>query len=260
MKDKGLLNENYNSSFFDEEESFLNIDKFKKEVDQLLIKKDSYLEISSNFSSAYKKIIPDFKEGYFLCDDSFEALLTYHKSIVDSKNLNVINTQFSKNKIIDLKLNEKFDLVFSVFGLSFESLYFVLPELIGLLKLGGILALEIPAYWFFRENLNEDEKNILTYSKQNDKKWLFTEPLDAVIEESKAKLLFLKETENTKVIDRIELSHISSLDKLYKASIDKNIAVLETCNIPENNIKLKTAVLAVQKNQKTITKDNLFNF
>jgi hypothetical protein len=260
MDYKGNINTNYDKSFFEARQSFINYENFTNEFYPLLKNKDSYLEMSHVFSPAFFSAVKDFKEGYFLSDNSFEAFLTYHFSKIENKNVNVYNTAFNITQIEKLKFNEKFDFIFSLFGLSFESLYNLLPVMIGLAKVDGIIAIELPAYWFFRENISDVEKAILAYSKQNDKKWLFTEPLVPIIEENKAEFVFLKETGRTKKVDRLELAFLSSLHKLYNAQIENNIAVLEIVNFPEKDILLKTAVLAIRKKSKTVTKDNLFSF
>ena len=258
MEDKGFLNKLYDNNNEDSQNNQILTDELKNIFN--ICNKEKFLEISLYHSDFYKFFLDYFKEGSFISDDSYEALLTYHFTKKDNKKINVYNYSFTPNKLSSLNINESYDFVFSSYGLSYENIYTILPQLIGFLKIDGILFIELPAYWFFRENLNQYEKDILNYSKTNDKKWIFTEPIDSLIKESGGNLLYLKEINNKKIIDRHKLSYLSSLNKLYKAHIENNIAVLEVANIPENNIELRSAILVVQKEKKTLTKNNLFNF
>ena len=135
----------------------------------------------------------------------------------------------------------------------------MLPLIIGFIKIAGILAINIPAYWFIKDNLTEIEKTIIDYSKQNDKKWIFVEPLEPLIEKNGAELLEIRESSLKYNIDRLELSFISSLKKLYDSVIQNNKAHLDILKIPEKYIELRSAVMIIKKKKKTLTKENLFN-
>jgi len=244
----------------DEIESFYEIIKsFCKQKNIENINSEKYIEISHEFTSGYSVLLDHFKNGVFLSDNAFESLLVHHFAFIGKKNIEVINDDFKPNSLTSLKINESFDLVFSYKGLAFEELYTILPQVIGLLKVGGILALRIPAYWFIKENITETEKTILEYSKQNDKKWIFPEPLEPVIEKNGAELLTLSEIPQNFSLNRFELAYYSSLKKLYDAEIGNNKAHLEILKFPSENLEIRGALLLVRKTKKTVTKDNLFS-
>jgi hypothetical protein len=257
---KGFLNGSVNDEFLKSEK---NTGVFKIFIDRVLSianpGRTSFCEISHYFSSSSSDMTGDFKNGTFISDDPYESLLTYHYSVIKNKSLNVYNCHFNPGSLDELKMNESIDFIFSIFGLSYEKIFSFLPDMIGLLKVGGIIALEIPAYWFFRDDLSADESVILDYSMKNDKKWIFSEPIEPVINESGAELVSLTKLDDSKTVDRLELSYISSLNKLHKAHVENNIGVLEVANIPEKNINLQKALLVIRKKERTLTKDNLFN-
>lgn len=257
---KGNINENYNEDAINKKFPINEIESFLNEIKKVYpaFNKENYLEISHKFSPVYKIMAKEFKKSIFLSDNSFESLLTYHYSKIDKIDIDVLNYDFSYNSLASLKLNEKIDFIFSLCGLTFENLYTSLPQIIGFLKIDGILALIIPAYWYIKNNQTENEKNILDYSKQNDKKWIFVEPIEPIIEKNGAEKLILKELPHTIKFNRFELSYISSLNKLHDSIKQNNKAHLEVVKIPEENIEIRSSLLLIKKKQKTITKDNLF--
>jgi|GEM_PF-1367421 len=220
--------------------------------------KDNFLEISHTHTLGYLILTNIFKKGIFISDDPFESLLEYHHSKLNNKELDIYNHYFSTNSLSSLSFAESFNFIFSLSGLSFENIYSILPQLINFLKIEGLIALLIPAYWYDRENATELEKKIINYSKQNDKKWIFVEDINPVITENGAEMLGLYPIELKIKINRLELAYISSLNKLYDAIINNNRAHLEICDIPEKNIELRSTLLIIKKKKKTITKDNLF--
>lgn len=258
--DKGKLNDKYSINKYIKESDIAESRLFYENVLNKCrnFEKKSYLEISHVFTPAYKFMLNEFKAGTFLSDDAFESLLVYHYSSIENKNIAVYNHKFSENSFSNLKFKEEFDFIFSIFGISFNNLYSLLPQIINFLKINGIFAVVIPCYWFLREKLTEEEKIILNYSKQNDKKWVFADPLDPIIEENGGKNIGIFEIDIKKILTRLELSYLSSLNKLYDAVVGNNIAHIEVSNIPEKNISLRSAVLIIQKHKTTLTKDNLF--
>ena len=258
---KGYINENFGDLFFESTGSIENSENLRIELGKVVenISKDNYLEISYNFSKNYNYLLNIFKNGYFLSNDSFNALLTYHYSKKYNQNLNVYNYSFSNKDLEKVDIYEKMDFIFSSYGITYENLFNALPNILKILKIGGIVFFELPSYWFFRDDLNEDEKSILNYSKTSDKRWLFTEDIKSIIEENGGEIVSIKKTNDQKILNRIELSCLSSLVKLHKASIENNIAILEVANIKENNHILNSAVLIIKKIKKTLTKDSLFN-
>jgi len=65
---------------------------------------------------------------------------------------------------------------------------------------------------------------------------------------------------NDKKLSRVEISYLSSMDKLFNADLQNNIAILETIDIPKTDLDIPLSALVVRKKSKTITKDNLFSF
>ena len=258
---KGNINENYNNDVINKKYPNSRAEAFFDNIKEITstILKDNYLEVSHKYTGAFSVLLDHFKKGTFLSDDPFESMLTYHMSKTGNKEINVLNYNFNYETFSKLNLNEKFDFVFSMFGLTFEDLYNLLPIIIGFLKVDGILAVNIPAYWFIKEKQTEIEKTIIDYSKQNDKKWIFVEPLEPIIEKNGAELLEIKESSISHNVDRLELAFISSLKKLYDSIIQNNKAHLEILKIPEKDIELRSAVMIIRKKKKTLTKDNLFN-
>jgi len=258
---KGNINENYNEDILNNKYPITEVKSFFDEVNNAVddLNKEDYLEISHCYSSAYKILLNDYKNGTFLSDDAFESLLVYHFSKINNININILNYEFSYNSLDSLKLNEKFNFVFSLFGITFEKLYSIMPQIMSFLKTDGYLALNIPAYWYLKENLTEIEKEIINYSKQNDKKWIFVEPIEPIIEKNGGEIISLKEIPLTYKLNRFELAYVSSLQKLLDSIKQNNKAHLEIVNIPENNIEIRSALLLIKKKKKTITKDNLFN-
>ncbi len=257
---KGNINENYNQEIINNKYPINIIELFLNEIKKInpSYNKENYLEISHKFSPAYKILSKEFKKGTFISDNAFESLLVYHYCKIDKIDIDVLNYDFSYNSFTSLKLNEKIDFIFSLCGLTFENLYTCLPQIIGFLKVEGILTLIIPAYWYIKNNQTENEKIILDYSKQNDKKWIFVEPIEPILEKNGAEILVLKELPQNLKFNRFELAYISSLNKLYESIKQNNIAHLEIVKIPEDNIEIRSALLLIKKKQKTITKDNLF--
>ena len=258
---KGNINENYNKDIIikkhPDSRTKVFIDCIKDIIGES--SKDNFLEVSHKYTGAYNVMLSHFNKGAFLSDDPFESMLTYHISKINNKDLDVLNYNFNYDSLSKLNLNEKFDFVFSLFGLTFEDLYTLLPLIIGFIKIAGILAINIPAYWFIKDNLTEIEKTIIDYSKQNDKKWIFVEPLEPLIEKNGAELLEIRESSLKYNIDRLELSFRSSLKKLYDSVIQNNKAHLDILKIPEKYIELRSAVMIIKKKKKTLTKENLFN-
>jgi hypothetical protein len=258
---KRYLNKSVENEFLKNEGNAANFRKLMSTVysESGDIEKGCYCEISHYFSGACSVMLEEFKSGIFISDDPYEALLAYHYSIIKNEKLDVYNYLLNPGNLLELKMNETFDFIFSSFGLSYEKLYSFLPDIIGLLKVGGVLVLEIPSYWFFRDNMSAQETDILDYSMKNDKKWIFSEPVEPLIRENGADLVALKQLDGKRVVNRLELSYISSLQKLHKAHVENNIAVLEVANIPEENMEIGNAVIIIRKNKKTLTKDNLFS-
>ena len=148
-----------------------------------------YIEISNKFTFSYQELLKYFKSGFFISNDAFESLLVYHFSLIDKRKLEIFNIDFNPNSLARLNINEQFDLVYSYSGITFDELYNILPQIIGYAKIDGTIAVKVPAYWFLKENNTELEKKILDYSKQNDKKWIFAEPIEPVIEKNGGKLI-----------------------------------------------------------------------
>ncbi len=259
--EKGDINE-----FFDKNEYTRIPENLLKEFfDEInknaeLNEKKTFMEISRSYTNSFKYIINDFKEGAFLTDSAFDSLLSYHFSNLNKYNIKSYNYNFNIQRFESLKFIEKFDLIYSVFGLSFNNLYEMMGQIINFLKINGILAILIPAYWYIKDNLTETEKTVLNYSKQNDKKWIFVEPLDLIVNENNAVIMNNIELKNRLKINRYELSIVSSLEKLKDAVVKNNIAHLDVSNIPEKDIEIRTSLLLIQKKSKTLTKDNLFKF
>jgi hypothetical protein len=217
------------------------------------------LEISHESTNFYTAVSGKFGECYILCDDSFESLLAYNNATNKNIKLNVLNHSFSQKSLEKLKMNERFDLIISLLGLSYDNIFSLIKEIIGLLKVNAILAIIMPTYWFDRSNLNDTELKILNYSKKNDKKWIFTEELKPIIAESQSEIL-----ENIKLpfnikFNRLEIAYLSSLNKLYDSILKNNIAHLEIADLPVDNLEIGISLMIIKKNKKTINKDNLFN-
>ena len=187
-------------------------------------------------------------------------MLTYHASVLNKFDLNVLNYYFTENRFQSLNLNEYFDRVLSHYGLNYIELFELLPSILSLIKIGGVFILTLPSYWFFKDNLTDVEKEILCYSKQNDKKWVFQDDIKKIITDNHSEIISFEEIDHIEIMDRKSLSFLSSLDKLYKAEVENNNAILDIVSIPKQNIELRTTILAVKKSSKTITKDNLFSF
>lgn len=259
MNDKGLLNNFYNSENLSK---IYNIDHYKKVFniieDKVSLSYSNYLEIGDEYSPAFLFLLDKFKEGNFLCESDFYAMVTYHSSIVNKKNLFVYNYKF--NSLHNIKWTEKFDFIFSFLGVKYDEIFERLPLFISFLKVNGFLGFIIPSYWFDRDNLNDEEKLILEYSRKNDKKWLFVESIENIVNDNNAKIICLEKINILQDFSRIKIARLSSLQKLYSAIIEKNRAVLDICDIPENNLKLNISLLIINKIEKTLTKDNLFNF
>ena len=259
--EKGYINDNYDKDKIKKIFSNEMINEFFAKINKIAgkIENNSYLEISHENTNSFELMLNNFKEGVFLSDDPFESLLVYHYSKIINKNLNVYNYFFTPKSLSALKLNESFDFIFSLLGISFEQLFLIIPQILGFLKIDGILGLLIPSYWYDRDNLTPIESEIINYSKQNDKKWIFTDKLDPVIEENGGNVIGFEQMPFNININRLDLAYISSLSKLYDSIIKNNIAHLEIVNIPEKDIEIRTTLLTVKKTKKTINKDNLFN-
>lgn len=224
------------------------------------VKSDKYLEVSHFFSPYFNRLLDFFNEGYFLSDDPFASALVYLQSVLNNKNLNALNFKFNGKKIDSQNFSEKFDFIFSRLGICFQDLYLYLPKFISYLSVGGILAFVIPSFWFFREELSETEKSILAYAKRADKKWLFVEPIENAIVEAGGEIVSFNKIEDKQKTSRVEIAYLSSMDKLFNAELQNNVAILETVDIPKADIDISLSALVVRKKSKTITKDNLFSF
>ena len=258
---KGHLNKNFNPITIKNKFNREVFESFFNEASKIAesINKDSFLEMSYKFSPAYQYMLDIFKNGAFLSNDDFESLLVYHLSILENKKIDVYNNAFSFESLSVLDFTEKFDFIYSLLGLTFNDLYSILPQILSYAKIDGILAFKIPAYWYIKENTLEIEKKIIDYSKQNDKKWIFIEPLEPVIEKNGGELLGIKELNTKAILTRAELAYLSSLDKLHDAVIHNNKAHLEIVSFPESGIEIRESVMVIKKKKKTLTKNNLFN-
>ncbi|HOJ63279.1 MAG TPA: hypothetical protein PLE45_02555 [Spirochaetota bacterium] len=256
--ERGLLNNNYNQENLSK---IYNINDYKNSLNiienKISLSYNNYLEISDEYSPAFIFLLEKFKEGNFLSENDFYSMLTYHSAIINNKNLYVYNYNF--NSLHNIKWTEKFDFIFSFIGIKYKDLFEKLPLFISFLKVNGFLAFIIPSYWFDRENLNESESLILEYSRKTDKQWLFTESIDNIVKENKAEIVSLEKINMVYNFSRIKIARLSSLEKLYNACLEKNHAILDICNIPEENLNLNLSVLIINKKTKSITKDNLFN-
>jgi DNA integrity scanning protein DisA with diadenylate cyclase activity len=58
-------------------------------------------------------------------------------------------------------------------------------------------------------------------------------------------------------LSSLDIAYISTLEKLYKAIIEKNFAHLEVAGLPDK-VTIGTAALIIQKKKTTITLENLF--
>lgn len=260
-KDKGLLNINYNEETLSK---IYNIEEYKKAFNiienKIKISYNDYLEISEEYSPAFIFLFDKFKKGTFLCKDDFYAMLTYHSSILHKKDLLVYHKNFVNLSRESKDLLEKFDFVFSYLGITYNEIIERLPIFLNFLKVNGFLAFIIPSYWFERVSLNESESLILEYSQKNDKQWLFPESLDSLLKDTKNEIIYFEKINMQKKFLRIQVAKLSSLQKFYLGILEKNMAILETCNIPEDNLILNLSLLIVVKKEKTITKENLFKF
>lgn len=258
LKDKGHINPYFTGETLDK--------LYRKEVYETILsellphfeERERYLELSHYATGAYRSLLQHFSSGAFVSDDPFESLYEYHISSSEQKELDIYQNSFTFNRLLPGQ-SECYDAVFSFLGLSFDNLYALLERALILLKVGGILAIEYPAYWYSGEELSTQEKEIMRYSKENEKKWLFVDPLEPLIEEYKGELLFKKNMEHSHSFNRFELSYLSSLDKLNKAERESNRGHLEICDIPERGLKLRSALLVIKKQGKILTKDSLFN-
>lgn len=259
--EKGDINKNFCREMLDKKFPITIIERFYDTVKSASVdfEKNNYLELSYKYTPAYKILLDDFKEGTFFANDPFECMLMYHLTKQEDKKLHILNYKFSQNRLSTLDFFESFDFIFSILGMTFEQLYELLPTILSFLKVNGILAFKVPAYWFYRDALTDMEKTVLDYSQKNDKKWLFLEPLTDIIEKNGASLIKEEKDVGTFVTDRKELAYLSSLNKLFDSIIKNNTAHLEVANIQKDDIELRSAVLIIQKNKKSITKDNLFN-
>lgn len=259
--EKGNIKEKYNEKYLLKKISLESIKNIYSNIKNIAgdFDKESYLEISNKCTLSYRVLLNDFKNGAFFSNNAFESMLALHLSEKDNKNIDVFHYNFHYKSLEKNGLEEKFDLIYSLFGISFEDIFSLLPILISYLKVNGVLALLIPAYWYIKENQTEIENDIISYSKQNDKKWLFVEPMDKLAEDNGCNLVEIKELPISLTVNRLELSYISSLEKLYKATLENNMAHLEVANIPEDKIELRTALVVFKKEKKILTKDNLFN-
>ena len=125
LRFKGNINKNYNEDTINNKYPTSEIVSFINEVTNNIndLNKDNYLEISHRYSPAFKVLLKDFKNGTFLSDDAFESLLVYHFSKNENINIEILNYDFTYNSLDSLKLNEKFDFIFSLMGLTFEKIY-----------------------------------------------------------------------------------------------------------------------------------------
>lgn len=258
MHDKGCLNKNYTK---EQLEARLNTNGYKQIIDlaaDYSTDSASCCELSHRFSFAYRYLAEKYSSCDFISDDSFEAMLEYHTSVIDKHTIQVYHNCFSPAGLLPGR-EECYDAVFSFMGLSFDAFINLFEKIMTLLKIGGIFVYQLPAYWYLTEGKNELEKQIISYSKQNEKKWLFVNPLEEIVKEHNGELLLLDKTGLDLPITRIQLARLSSLEKLYKAEQENNKAHLEICGLPLE-MQLPTAAVVIRKKEKILTKDNIFNF
>lgn len=258
MNDKGCLNKYYNREKLEKQ---FDGSGYKQVLDlsaSFLGEKGGCCELSHSFSYAYKSLGETFSKCDFVSDDSFEAMLEYHMISQEGRETRVFHNTFSPESL--LKDNQEcYDALYSFMGLSFDSFITLFDRIMTLLKIGGIFVYQLPAYWYLKDDNSEVEKQIISYSKQNEKKWLFINPLEEVVKEHNGELLLLQRIEQEKKMSRAELAYLSSLEKLLKAEQTKNKAHLDICDLPES-LALPTAVAVIRKKKRVLTKDNIFNF
>ena len=220
--------------------------------------KNHYLEFSRQHSTGFKVLKSHFSMGDFISDDSFESMLEYHLSSNDKIDINVYHSPFIFKKLFP-GIEDKYNAVYSFYGMSFDHFYTLSEKILTLLKIGGIFVLEFPSYWFIKDEISEMENQILKYSRVNEKKWLFIKPLDEVTKENNCEIVLLEKTGDIHTVNRKGLAYLASLEKLENAENTDNKAHLETCNIPADGIQLSSGLLIIRKKEKVITKDNIFN-
>lgn len=252
--------------------AFFEENRYKRLSDELInevlnevkkrksINTNTVLEISNFYSDAISRIYKETKDLYFISCSSFEALLAYFFSTTEGYKINSFSLPFIAKAFESLHLAEKFEIIYSILGLSFNEIYNLIQEFLAFLKIEGYLFLVVPAYWYLKDNLTEIEKVILNYSKQNDKKWIFVEELHPVIKRYNAEVIEIIELKNRAKLTRYDLAVISSLEKLKEAEEKTNLAHLEITNIPEKDIEIRTALIVIKKLAKTLTKETLFKF
>jgi hypothetical protein len=219
-----------------------------------------FIELSRYYSDASIKLLDSFDEGTFISCDPFNALLVHHvTAIKQSSNVETWHIPFTVSSLQDKTFNESASLLFSLSGLTWEDYYTLVPGIMNMTAVGGLIYLEFPAYWFIRDDLNDDENAILAFSKKNDKKWLFSEPVEPLFEENGAELVEL--TKSSRVINctRLEIARLSCLHTLEKADLENNIAITDTCNIAENDLQIPVGRMVFRKKAKTLNRDNLFS-
>ncbi|MBN2739057.1 MAG: hypothetical protein JXR70_18910 [Spirochaetales bacterium] len=214
------------------------------------------LEISHRYSPLQPVIMKHFQSSVFLSDDPFESLLVYHH--FHHENLEVYQLPFQSKALENLAKTLQADLIFSYLGIPFKGLSALLPELLALVKVSGFIACIIPTYWFSQEKAHGDEKKLLAYSKQNDREWLFTEPLNGVAEENGAELVGIHPLGKSAKMPIIDVAYLAGLSKLYKAVVENNNAHLEVADVPDE-IDLDLSVLIIKKLKKTVNLNNLFS-
>ena len=210
------------------------------------------LEISHSYSPLAENV--SAAEKTFLTDDSFTAMLEYHCY----PNVDVWHLPFNSVGFETFGHKEQYQLIVSDFGLNYSDLFDNMKYFMSLLQCGGYFIPIVPAWWFLRDNLNEGENEILQYAKKTDKQWIFQENLDFAAEDNGGKVERIVRLDNTREFHRGEAAKLAGLTKLYQAECTGDISILETVTIPQT-LELTPAALVIQKQKKTLDKNNLFN-
>jgi hypothetical protein len=210
------------------------------------------LEISHSYSMLSENILS--AEKVFLTDDAFTAMLEYHCY----PNVDVWHLPFNNVGFETFGQKEQHQLIVSDFGLNYSDLFDNMKYFMSLLQCGGYFIAVVPAWWFLRDNLNEGENEILQYAKKTDKQWIFQENLDFAAEDNGGKVERIARLDGTREFHRGEAAKLAGLMKLYNAECTGDISILETVTIPQS-LNLTPAALVIQKQKKTLDKNNLFN-
>ncbi|MBR3731229.1 MAG: hypothetical protein IKQ61_11800 [Spirochaetales bacterium] len=210
------------------------------------------LEIAHGYSPVSQHI--NSGEKFFLSDDDFSAMLAYHCH----PDIQSFNYPFNAAGFEAFAQKDKFNLIISDFGLDYSDLFDILKHIVSMLAIGGCFVAVVPAYWFLHDDMNEDETQLLSYSKQTDKKWIFQDNLDFAAEDCGGKVERIVKFGITRPLDRAEAAKLAGLTKLYNAECTGDISILEPLTIPQN-LKLTPAAVVIRKEKKTLDKNNLFN-